>query len=274
MEPGKPSRTALGAAGHRAAHQVLEGGRIFRDPLALRILGAGAEAAVQAAWEDPSRRGLRLFIAVRSRFAEDALAASGLDQVVVLGAGLDTFACRAERPGLRVFEVDHPETQAWKRRLLAGAGIPEPPCLTFAPVDFEQGTLQDGLARAGFDPARPAFFAWLGVVPYLTGEAVNGTLGFIAGLPEGTRVVFDYGNPPGPVPDAYSLAREDLAGRVAALGEAIRTHFETAALHAQLSALGFREIEDLGPAQIRDRYFPGRGGDLPDRGGHIVRAGR
>ena len=275
MEPGKPSRTALGAASHRAAHQVLEGGRIFADPLALRILGDGAEAAVQAARDDPSRRALRLFIAVRSRFAEDALAAAaagGLDQVVVLGAGLDTFACRTNLAGLRIFEVDHPETQAWKRRMLAEAGIPEPPWLTFAPVDFEHGTLAGGLAAAGFDPCATSFFSWLGVVPYLSGPAVEATLRAIAGLPGGAQVVFDYGNPPGPGPDAYSEAREQLADRVAALGEAIRTHFETAELHAQLAALGFREIEDLGPAQIRDRYFPGRGGGLSDRGGHIVRA--
>ena len=95
MKPGRPSRTALGAAAHRAVHQVLERGRIFTDPLAVRILGADAETAVRAAEDDPSRRRLRLFIAVRTRVAEDALAAAvarGVRQLVVLGAGLDTYA--------------------------------------------------------------------------------------------------------------------------------------------------------------------------------------
>src|SRR5271168_750730 len=114
MLAGKPSRTALGAAAHRAAHQVVECGRIFADPLALRILGDEAENAVRDAEEQPSRRRMRIFIAARTRFAEDALAAAvarGVRQLVVLGAGLDTYAYRgAMRERLRIFEVDHPST--------------------------------------------------------------------------------------------------------------------------------------------------------------------
>ncbi|MGD1147150.1 MAG: SAM-dependent methyltransferase [Thermoanaerobaculaceae bacterium] len=278
MQQGQPSRTALGAAAHRAVHQVLEGGRIFADPLAVRILGADAEAAVRDAENHPSRRGLRLFIAVRTRFAEDALAvavARGVRQLVVLGAGLDTYAYRtALGDSLHVFEVDHPATQAWKRQRLAEAAIPVPRALTFAPVDFERETLADGLAAAGFDPARQTFFTWLGVVPYLTEQVVFSTLAFIAGLPGGAHVVFDYGNPPVSASneDDYAAGREALASRVASVGEAFTSHFETDALRAGLTALGFREVEDLGPRTIRDRYFAGRGGSLPDRGGHILRA--
>jgi methyltransferase (TIGR00027 family) len=200
MQSGQASRTALGAAGHRAAHQVLEQGRIFADPLALRILGADADEAISEANREPRRRGLRLFIAVRTRFAEDALAAAiarGVSQLVVLGAGLDTYAYRADLDGaLRFFEVDHPATQAWKRERLASAGIAIPPALTFAPVDFEHGSLADGLAAAGFDPAQRSFFTWLGVTPYLTEQAIFPTLGYIAGLPGGAEVAFDYSNPP------------------------------------------------------------------------------
>ncbi len=278
MQPGEPSRTALGAAAHRAVHQVLERGSIFADPLAVRILGADAEAAIRDAENNPSRRLLRMFIAVRTRFAEDALAAAvarGARQLVVLGAGLDTFAYRnAFGESLHVFEVDHPATQAWKRQRLAEAAIPMPRTLTFAPVDFERETLADGLAAAGFDPAKQSFFTWLGVVPYLTEQAVFSTLEVIARLPGGAHVVFDYGNPPasGLDPDRYATAQEALAARVASVGEAFRSYFETDALHAKLMALGFREIEDLGPALIRERYFANRGGSLPDRGGHIVRA--
>jgi len=279
MQQGQPSRTALGAARHRAAHQVLERGFIFSDPLALRILGADADAAVRDAEGDPDRRLLRLFIAVRTRFAEDALAAAmarGVRQLVVLGAGLDTYAYRSDavERGLRIFEVDHPATQEWKRRRLAEASIPVPPALTFAPVDFERETLADGLSAAGFDPALETFFTWLGVVPYLTEPAVFATLGFIAGLPGGAHVVFDYGNPPAPGsdPDGYGAAREKLAARVASVGEGFRSHFDTNLLHARLTELGFREVEDLGPAAIRERYFGARRGPLPDRGGHVVLA--
>ena len=277
MQPGEPSRTALGAAAHRAVHQVLERGRIFADPLAVRILGADAEAAVRDAESNPSRRMLRLFVAVRTRFAEDALAAAvarGVRQLVVLGAGLDTYAYRnAFAESLHVFEVDHPATQAWKRQRLADAAIPLPRTLTFAPVDFERETLAGGLAAAGFDPAKQSFFTWLGVVPYLTAQAVLSTLEFIARLPGGAHVVFDYGNPPASGLDRDRFAaQEALAARVASIGEAFRSYFETDALHAKLRALGFREVEDLGPVLIRERYFANRGGSLPDRGGHVIRA--
>lgn len=193
-------RTALAAAFHRAAHQAIERGAIFTDPLALGILGideADIRERVQNTEVSGSRR-MRIFIAVRHRFAEDAIAASGSKQVVILGAGLDTFAYRQElrHSGPRVFEVDHPSTQAWKRGRLTEAGIVVPESLTFSAVDFEKETLADGLAAAGFDREAATFFTWLGVVPYLTSEAIWSTLGFIAGLPGGAQVVFDYANPP------------------------------------------------------------------------------
>jgi len=279
MKQGQPSRTAWGAACHRAAHQVLERGIIFTDPLALRILGAEAEAAVRDAANDPSRRRLRLFIAVRARFAEEALATAaahrGVRQLVVLGAGLDTYAYRTSLGEcLRIFEVDHPVTQAWKRQRLAEAAIPAPRAFSFVPIDFERETLADGLTAAGFNPAQPTFFTWLGVVPYLTEQAVFSTLGFMASLPGGSHVVFDYRNPPtsSSDPDEYTAVHEALVARAASLGEAFKSAFETDALHAKLAALGFGEVEDLGPALIRERYFAKRRGSSSDRGGHIVRA--
>jgi methyltransferase (TIGR00027 family) len=263
MQPGQPSRTALGAAGLRAAHQVLDGASIFRDPLAMRILGPDADALVRDAQAHPARQRLRWFIAIRCRIAEDALAAAvkdGVRQLVVLGAGLDTFAYRGGYPqDLCIFEVDHPATQAWKRQRLIEAAIPLPAALTFVSVDFERETLADRLASAGFDPALPTFFTWLGVVPYLTNEAIFSTLGFIAALPGGAHVVFDYVNPPASVIDPDRRAEhEALAARVAAIGESIRNHFDSAELHVQLKALGFRNVEDLGWAEISARFFPGR----------------
>jgi methyltransferase (TIGR00027 family) len=276
MQTGIPSRTALAAAAHRAAHQVLEQGRIFADPLALRILGEEAETVLREAEADPAKRRMRLFIAVRTRFAEDALAAAidrGVRQLVVLGAGLDTYAYRGKfRDVLRIFEVDHPATQAWKRQRLTDAAIDVPELLTFAPVDFERETLADGLKAAGFDPAQPTFFTWLGVVPYLTEQAVWSTLGFIASLPAGAHVVFDYSDPPESMSPEMRLEHEKRAARVAALGEAWVHFLEADPLHARLTALGFLEIEDLGPPQIVSRYFPGRSSSPPDRGGHILRA--
>lgn len=267
----------MGAAAHRAVHQVLERGVIFNDPLALRILGPDAEAIVRDAENDLSRRRLRIFIAVRSRFAEDSLAAAvgrGVSQLVVLGAGLDTFAYRTTlENALRIFEVDHPATQAWKRERLAEAGISIPETLTFAPVDFERETLVDGLAAAGFDPERQTFFTWLGVVPYLTEQAIFATLGYIAGLAGGGHVVFDYANPADSIHDEVGRAAHDeLAARVAAAGESFKSYFDTDALIDKLRSMGFRDVEDLGPTQIAERYFPGRAATSSAMGGHIIRA--
>jgi methyltransferase (TIGR00027 family) len=278
MQPGQPSRTALGAAGLRAAHQVLDGGAVFKDPLALRILGADAEALVREAEmeTDLFRQRLRWFIAARSRIAEDALAAAvqrGARQVVVLGAGLDTTAYRAlPSQDLRIFEVDHPATQTWKRERLAEADIPLPPALSFVPLDFERNTLPEGLAAAEFDPAQQTFFSWLGVVPYLSDDAIFSTLGFVARLPGGAHVVFDYVNPPDSMTEPGRRAmHETLIARVAAVGEQLRTHFDSDALQARLKALGFRDLEDLGWPEIAARFIPGRpassGGSA-----HVLRA--
>ena len=276
MEAGTPSKTAFAAATHRAAHQVLEEGRIFIDPLALRILGEDAHSVARWAEERSSGRRMRLFIAVRTRFAEDALAAAiqrGVQQLVVLGAGLDTYAYRGTfRERLRIFEVDHPATQTWKRQRLADAAIPVPDNLVFAPVDFERQGLADGLEAAGFDPAQQTFFTWLGVVPYLTAEATWSTLGFIASLPNGAHVVFDYSDPPATFAAEHRISHEERATRVAELGEAWVNYFEADQLRAKLTALGFSEVEDLGPRQIISRYFPHRASDGRDKGGHIVHA--
>jgi methyltransferase (TIGR00027 family) len=246
---GLPSRTAIAAVTHRAVHQLLEKGCIFSDPLALRILGQDAEIVIREARERPSSRRMRLFIAVRSRFVEDALAAAvagGVRQLVMLGAGLDTYPYRSPfGDRLRIFDVDHPGTQAWKRRQLAAAAIPPFRTLTYAPIDLEHQTLSEVLACAGFDLAQQTFFTWLGVVPYLTEEAVWRTLGFIASLPDGAHVVFDYADPPGSLPPEARARHIWRAEYVAAGGEPWLCYFEPAQLHARLKALGFTEIEDL-----------------------------
>jgi methyltransferase (TIGR00027 family) len=276
MQPGQPSLTALGAARLRAAHQVLDGASIFVDPLALRILEDDTQAALRAAESHSSGPRIRWFIAARSRIAEDALtiaAGNGATQLVVLGAGLDTLAYRTPAASrLRIFEIDHPATQAWKRQCLLKASIEVPNTLSFVPVDFERETLADALASAGFDPKQRSFFSWLGVVPYLTEQAAFSTLGFIAALPGGAEVVFDYVNPAASMTPARSAEHQALVTRVAALGETIKSHFDTDVLRAELTALGFRDVDDLGPAQIATRFYPERANLSSRSGGHIVHA--
>ena len=276
MQPGQPSRTALGAARLRAAHQVLDGASILVDPLAARILGSDNEASLDHARAHPLGPRLRWFIAARSRIAEDALnvaVENGARQLVVLGAGLDTLAYRTALAGrLRIFEIDHPATQAWKRDKLSAAAIAVPATLAFVAVDFERQTLADALGAAGFDRDARTFFSWLGVVPYLTEQAVLSTLALIAGLPGGAEVVFDYINPLASIAPAGRMAHRALAERVAALGEQMQCYFDTERLCVKLSAIGFGLIDDIGPERLAACFFPEAERAAPARGGHIMHA--
>ncbi len=262
MDHGIPSRTALRVALRRAVHQIHDPERVFDDPVTVRILEATYPDALRRA--EVERNGgfamaFRAFLIARSRYAEDNLRRAfegGIRQYVLLGAGLDTFAYRNLYKELRVFEVDHPATQAWKRELLGRSGIALPENLTFAPVDFETQALADQLRAAGFDFASPAFFGWLGVVPYLTLEAFRTTVGLIAALPAGTGVALDYGQPREALPFAERVVRDGLAARVMKAGEPFRLFFTPGQIAAELG--DFREIEDLGAAEINALYFSGR----------------
>jgi methyltransferase (TIGR00027 family) len=202
---------------------------------------------------------MRAFVVARSRYAEDLLAravAAGVRQYVVLGAGLDTFAHRNPYPDLRLFEVDHPATQRWKRELLAAADLPEPPGLTYVPVDFEHQTLAAELLAAGFHAGIPAFFSWLGVVSYITLEAFRATLSFIAEQAAGTGLVLDYEQPKAVLPRLEQLARDSRSYRARLVGEHFKLFFTPADIATELK--GFRDVDDLGTAELNARYFSDR----------------
>lgn len=276
MRDGQPSLTARGAAAYRAVHQAHEGASIFRDPFAEKILDAETRARLDEIAADPSHRGIRLFIASRSRFSEDALAASvarGTRQVVVLGAGLDTFSLRNPFPDVRVFEVDFPATQVWKRERLREAGLAVPDTLTFAPVDFEREGLADGLARAGFRSDVAAFFQWLGVSMYLTRETISSTLDFIAGIP-GSGVAFDYTESLENQAPERRARLTAMAEGAAARGEPWLSFFDPPEMAAILHAKGFGDIEDLAFADVIKRYSSELGRGLQSGGGHVIRATR
>lgn len=270
MQVGQPSTTAMATARARAYHQLADEPRIFTDPLAVRIVGE--EAARDNPFDkdvDPElARRRRLFLAARSRFADDTVAeavADGARQVVVLGAGMDTAAYRNPHADVQFFEVDHPDTQAWKRHRLSEAGIEVPDSMKFSPVDFTRDNLADALAQAGLDRARSAVYVWLGVVVYLEHAAIAETLRYIAGQGGGAIVVFDYSYPP----DAGQQAR---GKRVAAVGEPWISFFTDEQMRGELESAGFTDIEDLpGFALVRSYAdLPGTGPALP--GPHLVRA--
>jgi methyltransferase (TIGR00027 family) len=282
MIEGEPSRTARRVATLRAVHQIRETPKVLDDPLAVRIMGADIEKKIRdnpRRYENLLDRPLRAALVSRARFAEEALAAAigrGTDQMVILGAGLDTFAYRSPlAPKLaRIFEVDFPATQEWKRKRLAAAGIAIPANLAFAPIDFTSDTLQAGLERAGVDLARPAFFSWLGVTYYLERDTVLATFDTIGRLPAGTEIVFDYSESVSGQPLPVRLVFRFLSWRVARMGEPWKSHFSPAEMRAELGARGFGDIEDLDADAINARWFAGRTDGLAMRGlVHFVRAG-
>jgi methyltransferase (TIGR00027 family) len=264
MQEGRGSRTAARVAERRAAHQLLDTPRVFDDPLAVRIVRPDFDPT---AGDTVIGRYLRTFLAVRSRVAEDRLAEAvkrGVKQYVIVGAGFDTFAYRNPFSNLRVFEVDHPDTQREKRERLAERGIDVPPSLTFVAADLSITPLGDALRGAAFDDAQPSFFAWLGVVMYLERDAIDATLRFIASLHD-SGVVFDYAVPPSQLGFTARMAVKMLASRVAKLGEPWKTYFDPAELRDHLRAVGFTSVDDLGPTDIERAY-----GVKSGSGGHIA----
>jgi len=281
MKPDQPSATAYRVAMRRAAHQILDQPKVLDDPVALRIVGPRGEASIRSdprAYQSRFGRVLRAFLVARSRCAEDALGtavAAGVRQYVVLGAGLDTFAYRNPyaAEGLRVFEVDHPATQGWKRTVLSKVEIEEPASVTYVPVDFETQTLPERLSACGFNTNAPSYFSWLGVVMYLTRETVMTALGFVASRPAGSGITFDYLVPPSSLSFLGRIGFWMVSRRVAKAGEPWRTFFDPAVLARDLRGLGFDRLEDLDGSALDARYFGGRAPFLRGRSaGHVLTA--
>jgi methyltransferase (TIGR00027 family) len=274
MIHAQPSKTALRVALRRAAHQLHDARPlVFEDPLAVPILGPEFAEELRRTPDGDKRpfsAGLRAFMVARARLAEDTLAQGvahrGVRQYVVLGAGLDTFACRNPYADVQVFEVDHPATQAWKRERLQAAGLTPPATAHFVAVDFEHDSLRARLKAAGFMADVPTVTAWLGVVPYLTEEAFRATMRVLAGFAPGSQVVFDYSQPREALPPVEQLMLDSLSARVAQAGEPFQLFFTPQRLAEEMEWLGLSVVEDLDGEALTARYFAGRTDALRLRG--------
>ncbi|MBN2099158.1 MAG: class I SAM-dependent methyltransferase [Dehalococcoidia bacterium] len=286
MEPGRLSINALVTAYSRAYHSTHDSPKIFNDALAGRMLAeeerslleqalaglikvvnpnlasTGPDQATALACVIQNQNGP--ITLSRSRYAEDCLERAvkrRVRQYVILGAGLDTFAYRRRDllKRIQVFEIDHPDAQDSKLRRLARLGSGFPPQLHFLPMDFAKQSLIDVLWRSSYNPQEPTYFSWLGGTYYLTREVVFTTLRAIARMaPLGGTVVFDYVDQ-----DAFSAERS--AGRMRVMqaiaseaGEPMQASFSPRDLPRELQMLGLCLQEDLGPAEIEQRYFRGR----------------
>jgi methyltransferase (TIGR00027 family) len=240
----EPSQTALTAAAARAAHLIVDDEpRIFADPLAQPLLGDRADDLLAyhlAQGQHPILAGARAQVVCRSNFTEERLAAAvarGVDQYVILGAGLDTFAYRSDLAArVRTFEVDQQPTQQWKKRALADAGITARGDVVLVQTDFADDALAAALKEAGFDATRPTFVSWLGVSMYLTPEAIGKTLGAVASLAPGSELVADYMLTDDLQDDAGRLYAQQVSAVAAQHGEPWRSAFSPDEMARTLTA--------------------------------------
>lgn len=269
MLAGQPSRTLLGPAIRRAAHQLLDAPLILDDPIAVGLVPeAGADAIHAGLAEHQTQESvlLRSLFVLRSRFAEDRLAeaaARGVRQYLIVGAGLDTFPWRQPgyARGMHIFLADHVSSLVWTQEKFWARGLPKPSNLTFVPLDLEDGRLGERLSEFGF-LKEPAFCSALGVTQYLERTSVEELLRFVASLGRGSEIVFSY------VPRAEDLEGADRdfaeasAARTARLGEPWKTRLDAGELRVLLREAGFGEISHLTAEHARRRYFAGRADDL------------
>ncbi len=290
MKENQVSRTALLQAFVRGYHAMHGTPKIFEDYLSHRLLKEEERELFKQLFTPPVQliesidpasavschdQAARLSWAMRtipstshtisrSRYTEDILGEAvrqGVQQYVILGAGMDTFAFR--RPEMleqiQVFEVDHPATQSFKRSRLAELGWELPAQLHFVPVDFTQESLAAALTRSAYDPKALSFFSWLGVTYYLPREAVFATLRTFTDIaPVGSTVIFDYMNTDVFIPGKAARRMQMAKEKCREWGEPLITGFEPSTLTSDLAGLGLRLHENLSPADIQERYFQGR----------------
>lgn len=268
----KPSCHAV--AVWRAAHQLLERPPIFSDPAALTILGDAKSDVIDKLeiHKDALSSAMRVAVCVRSRFAEDernTALQSGVNQYVILGAGLDTYAYRQHNKNEQVFEVDLPATQDAKVARLADLSI-QPTCtVNYVACDFEQNSLEENLTAAGFDKSQKTFFSWLGVIPYLDNTAIAQTLQFITSCTPGSTVVFDYIVSPDNLNEIERIALNLLSAQLAKGGEPLKSAFDPQVLLEKLESFGFSIVENIGPEYLNHRYLIQREDGL--RVGNVTR---
>jgi methyltransferase (TIGR00027 family) len=260
-----PDPTAVRVALWRALHVRADPApHVLVDEVGLRLADPGPDRFARPDMDPERTRTPRASIVARARYVEDLVAAEaerGIGQYVVLGAGLDTFVQRRPEVAarLRVFEVDRPGPQTWKRRRLEELGYGVPEGLRFVPVDFEAGDSGwDRLADAGFDADRPAVVASTGVSMYLTRRAVTDTLRRVAALAPGSTLVMSFLVPSALLPPREREQQRAIQAAARASGTPFLSFFEPREMTGLARAAGFRQARHVSADDLARRFFTGR----------------
>lgn len=264
-----PDSTAARVALWRALHVEADPPpHVLEDQIGLKLLAPDKDWRSRGDMDPQFTRPFRASIVARARFIEDLVveqAGRGLAQYVILGAGLDSFAQRRPEIAshLKVFEIDQPDPQAWKRRRLVELGFGVPDWLRFVPVDFEAGEAwRDRLATAGFDDSKPAIVVSTGVSMYLTKEANAATLRQVAALAPGSTLAMTFLLPLQLAVSEVRPALEMAEKGARASGTPFLSFFTPPEILALAREAGFREARHVSAADLTGRYFAGRTDDL------------
>ena len=259
-----PSRTAMLAALARALFRMNEAPPWpIDDPLALVLIGPAwreLKRMAEATFSLPVQRQVLAGNVVRLRYAEDRLEAGSFSQYVILGAGLDSFIWR--RPDLagrfKVYEVDHPASQAWKRERIDALALPVGETHTFVPIDFEVTSLEDGLGLAGFDWTQPTMFSWMAVTPYLTADAIESTLRTLARAAKGSEVALSYLAEDAVLDDVGHQFVDAFRTMAAASGEPLAAGWSRTHVEEMVTRCGLKISDHPTRAELTQRYFADR----------------
>jgi methyltransferase (TIGR00027 family) len=281
MRGVEPSQTAIVSAAFRAAHaHVYAGPAIHDDTFALRFSGFEDAEQLRRGFEAtgiPALPEASAYFALRHRFSEELLDAAvkdGVRQIVLLGAGLDSFALR--HPDivreLDFFEVDHPNTQSWKLERINVLGLAKPD-INYLTIDFQKHALKDVLSSGGVDFAQQIFFSWLGVTQYIEKADVTRTLGLVTGAGSGSQIVFDFIVAPDELDEHARQINTTYAAASASRGEPWITSYSPEALIRELKGAGFKNVERLTPEEAGRRYYRDQPVDVvPMQGWQLVHA--
>ncbi|MFC1438411.1 class I SAM-dependent methyltransferase [Streptacidiphilus sp. N1-10] len=261
-----PDNTAVRVALWRALHvQVDAPPHVLEDEIGLQLVAPDDGWRSRGDMDPTGTSWFRASIVARARFIEDLVVEQatghGVTQYVILGAGLDTFAQRRPEIAsrLRVFEVDQPEPQAWKRRRLDELGYGVPDWLRLVPVDFEAGaSWWDELAAAGFDPDRPTVVASAGVALYLTRDANAAMLRRLAALAPGSTLAMTFHLPADLLDEDKRAGMRAATEGARAAGTPFLSFFAPPDILAMAEAAGFKEAEHISAAMLNQRYFADR----------------
>jgi methyltransferase (TIGR00027 family) len=237
---------------------------VLKDEIGLQLVAPDDGWRARPDMDPDGTRGFRAAIVARARFIEDLVAEQAghnVAQYVILGAGLDTFAQRRPEIAarLRVFEVDQPGPQAWKRRRLVELGYGIPEWLRLVPVDFEaSGSWWRELATAGFDPGQPAVVASTGVTMYLTKDATAATLRQLAGLAPGSTLAMTFLLPPEMLDNTARSGLQASAKGARASGTPFISFYAPQEMLALTHDAGFTDVQHVSGSSLAERYFGDR----------------